>query len=58
MTLSLIDVRERTIRIDHTGGSTADRLVTVGTELAAFIGVRLTDRTAGAAPTAVTRRRW
>lgn len=57
VTLSLIDVRERTIRIDHAGGSTADRLVTVGKELAAFIGVRLIDRTAGAPP-AVTRRRW
>ena len=50
MTLSLIDADERTIRIDHSGGATADRMVTVGRELAAFIGVELADRTAGAAP--------
>ena len=50
VTLSLIDADERTIRIDHSGGATADRMVTVGRELAAFIGVELVDRTAGAAP--------
>ncbi len=50
VTLSLIDADERTIRIDHSGGSTADRMVTVGRELAFFIGVELVDRTAGAAP--------
>ena len=50
VTLSLIDAEERTIRIDHAGGSTADRMVTVGRELAASIGVELIDRTAGAAP--------
>lgn len=49
VTLSLI-AGERTIRIDHAGGATADRMVTVGAELAAFIGVRLIDRTAGPAP--------
>ena len=51
VTLSLIDVQERTIRIDHSGGSTADRMVTAGRELATFIGVDLVDRTAGSAPT-------
>jgi hypothetical protein len=50
VTLSLIDAEERTIRIDHSGGATADRMVTVGRELAIFIGVELVDRTAGAAP--------
>ena len=50
VTLSLIDAEERTIRIDHSGGATADRMVTVGRELAASIGVELVDRTAGAAP--------
>ena len=50
VTLSLIDAEERTIRIDHSGGATADRMVTVGRELAIFIGVDLVDRTAGAAP--------
>lgn len=49
VTLSLI-AGERTIRIDHAGGATADRMVTVAAELAAFIGVRLIDRTAGPAP--------
>lgn len=51
VTLSLIDAEERTIRIDHSGGATADRMVTVGRELAASIGVELVDRTAGSAPT-------
>ena len=50
VTLSLIDAEERTIRIDHSGGATADRMVTVGRELASFIGVDLVDRTAGSAP--------
>ncbi len=50
VTLSLIDAEERTIRIDHSGGATADRMVTVGRELATFIGVDLVDRTAGSAP--------
>ncbi len=50
VTLSLIDAEERTIRIDHSGGATADRMVTVGRELAIFIGVDLVDRTAGSAP--------
>ena len=50
VTLSLIDAEERTIRIDHSGGATADRMVTVGRELAASIGVELVDRTAGSAP--------
>jgi hypothetical protein len=51
VTLSLIDAEERTIRIDHSGGATADRMVTVGRELATFIGVDLVDRTAGSTPT-------
>ena len=51
VTLSLIDADERTIRIDHSGGSTADRMVTAGRELAIFIGVDLVDRTAGSTPT-------
>ena len=50
VTLSLIDAEERTIRIDHSGGATADRMVTAGRELATFIGVDLVDRTAGSAP--------
>ena len=50
VTLSLIDAQERTIRIDHSGGATADRMVTAGRELATFIGVDLVDRTAGSAP--------
>ena len=50
VTLSLTDAEERNIRIDHSGGVTADRMVKVGRELAAFIGVELVDRTAGAAP--------
>ncbi len=50
VTLSLIDAEDRTIRIDHSSGATADRMVTVGRELATFIGADLVDRTAGAAP--------
>ena len=50
VTLSLIDADEQTIRIDHSGGSTADRMVAIGRELAGFIGVELADRTGGAAP--------
>ena len=50
VTLSLVDADERTIRIDHSGGTTADRMVTVGRELAIFIGADLVDRTAGSVP--------